>query len=114
MNDLEATSLNLLAPKAARRASIEGVVATEAGTRAGPESGGVQRRAARPEGPPREERRALSLSCCVCVVVGGTRVEEVEGFEVVKRKKGRSAGARGNGAALSLIVDPLILFFCAL
>jgi len=61
--DLEATSLNLFSPYAARRASMEGVVATEAGTRAGPESGEVQRRAARPEGPPREERRSLSLSC---------------------------------------------------
>jgi len=61
--DFEATSLNLLAPNAARRASIEGVVATEAGTRAGPASRLVQRRAARPEGPPREERRAVSLSC---------------------------------------------------
>ena len=48
--DFEATSLNLLAPNAARRASIEGVVATEAGRRAGPASRLVQRRAARPEG----------------------------------------------------------------
>lgn len=72
-NDFEGTSLNLFAPNAARRASIEGVVATEAGTRAGPESAEVQRRAARPEGPPREERRALSLSCLRCFEFRGLR-----------------------------------------
>ena len=95
--DLQATSLNLFAPKVARRASIEGVVATEAGTRAGPESGGVQRRSARPEGPPRVERRALSLSCCVRVFwggvlgggdgagVGGGEKGEVVGVESVRR-----------------------------
>ena len=110
--DLQATSLNLFAPKVARRASIEGVVATEAGTRAGPESGGVQRRSARPEGPPREERRALSLSCCVRVFWGGFwAVEMVRVWAAGKKVRllgsRASAGAAG-GKSLTLL---LLCFF---